>query len=142
MLVDANLLLYASLDDFPQHRAACEWLEAQLNGPRRIGIPWPSLLAFLRITTNTRLFDRPLDIETAWRQVRTWTSHPTVWIPAPGQRHGEILESMLTVSRASGNLVPDAHLAALALEHGLTLFSTDHDFAVFPDLQWVNPLNR
>jgi hypothetical protein len=142
MLLDANLLLYASLDDFPQHPAAREWLAAQLNGPRRIGVPWLSLLAFLRITTNTRLFDRPLDIETAWHQIQTWLSHPRVWVPAPGQRHSEILARMLIVSHASGNLVPDAHMAALALEHGLALYSTDHDFASFPDLHWINPLSR
>lgn len=140
MLVDANLLLYASLDDFSQHPAARAWLEGQMNGPRRIGIPWPSLLAFLRITTNPRLFDRPLDMATSWQQVRSWISHPRVWVPVPGQRHGEILEQMLDASRIFANQVPGAHLAALAIEHGLTLYSTDHDFAAFPSLSWINPL--
>lgn len=140
MLVDANLLLYASLEDFPQHEAAREWLDEQLNGPRRVGLPWPALLAFMRITTNSRLFTSPLRTEAAWGQVRGWLSCPAVWIPAPGDRHAEILGDLLVASRATGNLVPDAHLAALALEHGLTLYSTDRDFAAFTGLSWVDPL--
>lgn len=140
MLVDANLLLYASLDDFPQHAAARYWLDTQLNGPRRVGLPWPSLLAFLRITTNPRLFDSPLGAETAWRQVSGWLSCPSVWVPTSGQRHAEILGDLLIASKATGNLVPDAHLAALALEHGLTLYSTDRDFAAFRSLSWIDPL--
>ena len=70
MLVDANLLLSASLEDFPRHKAAREWLDEQLNGPRRVGLPWPALLAFVRITTNSRLFTSPLSTEAAWRQIR------------------------------------------------------------------------
>jgi len=140
MLVDANLLLYASLEDFPQHEAAREWLDTGLNGPRRVGLPWPALLAFVRITTNPRLFTSPLSTETAWRQVRRWLSCRCVWIPGPGERHAEILGDLLVASRAAGNLVPDAHLAALALEHGLTLYSTDRDFAAFTGLSWVDPL--
>jgi toxin-antitoxin system PIN domain toxin len=140
MLVDANLLLYASLEDFPQHAAAKGWLDGQLNGPRRLGLPWPALLAFLRITTNHRLFERPLSTAAAWQQISAWLACPSVWIPGPDARHAEILGELLTASRATGNLVPDAHLAALALEHGLTLYSTDRDFAAFPSLSWVNPL--
>lgn len=140
MLIDANLLLYASLDDFPQHVLAKHWLDAQLNGPRRIGIPWPSLLAFLRITTNPRLFERPLDTESAWGQVERWLSCRRVWVPVPGERHAEILAGLLTMTRASANRIPDAHLAALALEHGLRLFSTDRGFAAFPGLSWIDPL--
>ena len=142
MLVDANLLLYASLEDFPQHPIARDWLLEQLNGPHRIGLPWPNILAFLRITTNPRLFEHPLDTRDAWAQVQSWLDHPRVWIPIPGPRHGEILRKLLISSRAAGNLIPDAHLAALALEHGLTLYSTDHDFAAFPELHWKNPLNQ
>ncbi len=140
MLVDANLLIYASLEDFPQHAAAKGWLDAQLNGPRRVGLPWPSLLAFVRITTNPRLFDSPLSTESAWTQVSRWLTCPLVWVPAPGQGHAEILGDLLLGSKATGNLVPDAHLAALALEHGLTLYSTDRDFAAFSALPWIDPL--
>ncbi len=140
MLLDANLLLYAALDDFPQHPAARTWLEAQLNGPRRVGVPWFSLLAFVRITTNPRLFEKPLDTASAWQQVREWLDRPQIWIPTPTERHGELLERMLLATNATGNLVSDAHLASLAVEHGQTLYSTDRDFAAFPDLHWVNPL--
>lgn len=103
-------------------------------------MPWPVLLAFLRITTNPRLFDSLLSTEAAWRQVSGWLSCPSVWVPAPGERHAEILGEQLVLSKATGNLVPDAHLAAIALEHGLTLYSTDRDFAAFPGLTWVDPL--
>jgi toxin-antitoxin system PIN domain toxin len=140
MLVDANLLLYAALEDFTQHRAAREWLDSQLNGPRRVGLPWPALLAFVRITTNARLFTSPLSTATAWNQVCDWLSCPVVWVPGPGDRHAEILGDLLVASKATGNLVPDAHLAALALEHGLTLCSTDRDFAAFAGLSWIDPL--
>jgi hypothetical protein len=103
-------------------------------------MPWPVLLAFLRITTNPRLFDSPLSTEAAWRQVSGWLSCPSVWVPAPGERHAEILGEQLVLPKATGNLVPDAHLAAIALEHGLTLYSTDRDVAAFPGLTWVDPL--
>jgi toxin-antitoxin system PIN domain toxin len=140
MLIDANLLLYASLEDFPQHQAAKAWLDPLLGGPRRIGLPWPSLLAFVRITTNPRLFERPLATDLAWKQVEAWLGCRSTWIPSPGDRHAEILGQLLTQSQASGNLVPDAHLAALAIEHGLTLCSRDQDFASFPGLNWLDPL--
>lgn len=140
MLLDANLLLYASLEDFPQHTSAKTWLDNQLNGARRVGIPWPSLLAFIRIATNPRLFERPLSTDLAWRQIQGWLRCPSVWVPLPAERHAEILGQLLLEVRATGNLVPDAHLAALALEHGLTLYSTDRDFAGFPLLNWVDPL--
>jgi toxin-antitoxin system PIN domain toxin len=103
-------------------------------------LPWPALLAFVRITTNSRLFTSPLSTQASWRQVRGWLSCRCVWIPAPGERHAEILGDLLVASKATGNLVPDAHLAALALEHGLTLYSTDRDFAAFTGLSWVDPL--
>lgn len=140
MLVDANLLLYAVVDDFPQHDHARDWFNAQINGPRRLGLPWPSLLAFLRIVTNPRLFEQPLATADAWQYVREWLDRPQAWIPSPGERHAEILEGLLLPAHAAGNLVPDAHLAALAIEHGLTLYSTDRDFAAFPELNWKNPL--
>lgn len=140
MLIDANLLLYASLEDFPQHESTKRWLDTQLNGPRRVGIPWPTLLAFLRITTNPRLFERPLPTGLAWEQNHAWLSCAPVWVPGPGARHAEILGDLLIETQATGNLVPDVHLAALALEHGLTLYSTNRDFAIFPGLSWIDPL--
>ncbi len=140
-LVDANLLIYAHVVSLPQHERAREWLDGQLNGAAPVGLPWPSLLAFLRLVTNPRVFEQPEPIGSAWNQVLEWLGCETAWIPQAGERHGELLGELLTTSGSNANLVPDAHLAALALEHGLTLYSTDGDFARFPRLRWVNPLN-
>ena len=140
MLIDANLLLYAVISDYPQHELAKPWLEQQLNSPIRIALPWPSLLAFVRIATNPRLFTSPMSVEAAWRQLEEWLALPRTWIPVPMDRHGEILGKLLCETNATGNLVPDAHLAALAMEYGLVLYSSDHDFSRFPGLHWMNPL--
>lgn len=141
ILVDANLLLYAKLLELPQHPRALEWLDAQLNSPHRVGLPWPTTLAFLRIATNPRVFEKPMDTASAWRQVLSWLALPNVWIPQPTERHVEILGDLLVATSATSRLVPDAHLAALAIEHGVTLCSTDGDFARFPLLRWENPLS-
>jgi toxin-antitoxin system PIN domain toxin len=138
--IDANLLIYAKFSDLPQHPRALPWLEEVLNSPGRVGLPWPSLLAFLRLATNARLFREPLTINGAWDQVDEWLGVARVWIPQPTEHHGKILADLLTRTQATGNLVPDAHLAALAIEHGLTLCSADADFARFPGLDWFNPL--
>jgi len=140
ILIDANLLVYAKFSDFPQHEAARSWLEQTLDSPGRAGIPWPSLLAFLRLATNPRLFEAPLAISPAWTQVEEWIAHPRVWIPGPTPDHREILGRVLEAAQATANLVPDAHLAALAIGHGLTLCSSDSDFARFPGLDWHNPI--
>lgn len=140
ILVDTNLLVYARVADLPQHQAAHQWFDAKLNGTARVGLPWPSLLGFLRLVTNPRVFERPESIASAWQQVERWLAAEPVWIPTPTERHAEILGSLLTRAGVRSNLVPDAHLAALALEHGLRLCSTDGDFARFPDLRWENPL--
>ena len=91
-------------------------------------------------TTNPRIFERPKSVATAWKQVEDWLDCPPVWIPQPTERHREILGSLLKTQGGRSNLVPDAHLAALAIEHGLILCSTDGDFARFPNLRWENPL--
>jgi uncharacterized protein len=140
MLVDANLLLYAIHERADQHRAAKDWLTEKLNGPRRIGLPWQSLLAFLRISTHPRAFEHPLPPATAWERVMDWLSAPVAWIPQPGPEHARILGELISANDVRGNLVPDAALAALAIEHGLTLCSTDTDFARFTALRWANPL--
>jgi uncharacterized protein len=140
ILVDANLLIYAHVSTFPQHAAARAWLDAQLGGPAPVGLPWPSLVAFLRLVTNPRVFARPEPIGAAWRQVQDWLACEPVWVPRPTERHGELLGGFLALPGILANLVPDAHLAALALEHGLTLYSSDGDFARFPGLRWVDPL--
>src|SRR3990172_3089538 len=139
ILVDANLLVYAHVASTVQHDAAKKWLDDKLNATAFVGLPWPSLLAFARLVTNPRVFERPESIQDAWEQLEAWLDCPTVWVPEPTERHREVLGSLLK-STAGGNLVPDAHLATIAIEHGLTLCSTDGDFARFPALKWMNPL--
>lgn len=140
LLLDANLLLYAVHTRMPQHEAAAGWLAEQLNGPRRVGLPWQSLAAFLRISTHPRAFERPLDATTAWGLVAAWLDAPAAWIPNPGGNYAALLGELLGRYEVRGNLVPDAQLAALALEHGLTVCSTDTDFARFGEVSWLDPL--
>ena len=140
ILVDANLLLYAANRDAAEHELARTWLDERLNGATRVGLPWPSLLAFVRIASNPAIVRTPVALGEAWRQVRQWLGCQTAWIPVPGSGHAELLERYLNARFMTSRLVPDAHLAALAVEHGLTLCSTDGDFARFPGLKWANPL--
>jgi toxin-antitoxin system PIN domain toxin len=139
ILVDSNLLIYAIQADSPRHEQARDWLEGRLNGPSRVGLPWASLLAFMRVATNARLHPRPIAVSEAWAVVRAWLGLRSVWVPEPTWRHADVLEPLLgEVVRPA--LLTDAHLAALAIEHGLTLCSMDGDFARFPGLRWENPL--
>lgn len=140
ILVDANILLYACNAEADQHSKSRAWLDEQLSGATPVGLPWLSLLGFLRIATNARAFRSPLTMASAWQQVTNWLSAETVWTPDTTERHGAVLSNLLALPGVHGNLVPDAHLAALAIEHGLTLCSTDGDFARFPGLSWRNPL--
>jgi uncharacterized protein len=140
IVVDANLLVYAYVNSFAQHELARKWLDQQLNGTTSVGLPWVSLVAFLRLVTNPRIFDRPASISDAWTQVEAWLSCETAWIPEPTDAHAELFGKLLAVPGVQANLVPDAHLAALAIGHGLLLCSTDSDFARFPGLRWLNPL--
>jgi len=140
VLVDANILLYALDTDSLFHERARAWLEDSLNGSRRIGIPWMSLAAFLRIATNPRALREPLQPAEAWSFVEDWLAAPVVWIPAPGRSHASILGRLLIDFDLRGNLVADALLAALCIEHGLTIVSADSDFARFPEISWLNPL--
>lgn len=112
MLVDANLLLYAVISDYPQHLRAKAWLESQFNGSVRVTIPWQNLLAFVRISTNINLFSRPLSVSFAWQYVESWIALPNVWVPQPQNKHQLILGELLIQTNSSGNLVSDAHLAA------------------------------
>lgn len=140
ILVDANLLLYAYDTSFEQHRAARRWLEATLAGPEPVGLAWTTILAFLRIGTNPRAFEHPLSVGEAVETAGAWLACPAVTIAEPSERHWGILARLLSVAAARGPLVMDGHLAALAIEHGATLCTTDRDFAKFPGVRLLNPL--
>ena len=139
MIVDANLLLYAKISDYPQHESARRWLDGVLVGPERVGLPWQSLLAFVRIGTNPRVFASPMAINQAWGQVERWLDAPAAWVPIPGAGHRASLGPLL-LAGVTGPRVSDAHLAALAIEHGVELCSTDADFSRFTGLKWRNPI--
>jgi toxin-antitoxin system PIN domain toxin len=140
ILIDSNILIHAHNADSPHHSIARDWLDEKLNGAAAVGLPWMSLLAFLRIATNPRAFVNPASIVEAWSQVDEWLTCESVWTPQPTERHSAILGELLTQGHVQGNFVMDAHLAALAIEHGPTLCSADSDFAKFPKLHWLNPL--
>jgi toxin-antitoxin system PIN domain toxin len=140
VLIDANILLYAVDQESPFHERSASWLTAQLNGPRRVALPWPTLVAFLRISTNARAFREPLAASTAWAHVHAWLDTEPAWVPVPTERHGDVFESLITRYHLTAGRISDAHVAALAIEHGLTVCSADTDFARFTELQWLNPL--
>lgn len=140
MLVDANILLYAVDSDSRFHDAARAWLEDAMNGTRRVGIPWQSLTAFVRISTHPRALREPLEPTEAWAFVEEWLDAPLTWTPEPGRAHRELLGRLVRDLDLRANLVSDAVLAALCLEHGLTIVSADSDFARFPGLTWLNPV--
>lgn len=140
ILVDANLLVYSHLRQSDFHDQSRRWLDDRINQGRGVALPWQSLLAFLRIVTNRHLSESPRPIDDAWRQVQDWLDAPGVWSPEPGERFSRILAHLIVESQATGNLVADAYLASLAMEHGLILCSADQDFARFPGLRWENPL--
>lgn len=140
ILVDANLLLYAYRPRAEQHETSRAWLESVLSGSEFVRFAWVSVWAFLRISTNPRIFERPLLSSEALAAVGSWLDQPVAGILEPGERHVEILAGLLADGQASGPLVMDAALAAIAIEHGATLYTTDRDFARFPGLDWTNPI--
>lgn len=140
ILLDANLLLYAYDPSSPHHEAARDWLEDALSGAQHIGLAWMTLLAFVRVSTSRRLLEHPLTITEAAAIVSAWLERPTITVLNPGERHWEILREVMTKGQVHGPLIMDAHLAALAIEHGATLASADRDFARFPGLKLLNPL--
>ena len=139
-LIDANLLLYAYHPRAIEHDAARKWLEATLSGVEVVRFAWVTLWAFLRISTNPRVFEHPLSIAEAETAVSSWLARPVVGVVEPGDRHWEIARRLLESGQTTGPLVMDAALAAIAIEHGATLYTTDRDFARFEDLTWNNPL--
>ena len=129
MLVDANILLYAVDSQAPEHAAAAAFLEEALYGTRRVAFPWQSVVAFIRISTHPRISAHPLTADEAWGYVRDWLDAPVTWIPPETEVTARLLGEVLHRTRATGNLVPDASLAAIALEHGLTVVTHDADLA-------------
>lgn len=140
-VVDLNVLIYATNRDAADHRAAKAWWEAALSGDEPIGLSWTALLGFVRIATHPRILASPLSFEQAAGVVDHWLQQPVVRILQPSERHWRILKDLLQPFGTAGNMTTDAHLAALAIEHGATLCSTDRDFARFPRLKWINPLH-
>jgi uncharacterized protein len=140
IVVDLNLLLYAINEDEPRHEAARAWWESVLSDDEPVGLAWQVVLGFLRITTHARVMPHPISPTEAVRHVDEWFEQGTVVAIEPTDRHWKVLKELLGPLGTAGNLTSDAHLAALAIEHGARLFSTDNDFSRFPNLRWVNPL--
>lgn len=139
-VLDVNLLLYAVDETSARHEPARRFLESALSGPGTIGLSWAVLLAFVRLCTRSAVFASPLSSEEAFDIVDEWLALPSVVVVQPGARHAAVLRELLAGVGTAGNLVPDAHLAALALEHGAELCSSDADFSRFPGVRWVDPL--
>ena len=140
ILVDANILLYAEDQLNPLNEKARQWWDSQLSGTTPVCLCWDTIGAFVRIGTNKRIFENPLAINEAISRVQTWLDQPCVRIVAPTERHWSVFKKMLLEGQAAANLVPDAHLASLAVELGCELYSTDSDFSRFPGIKWKNPL--
>ena len=140
-LLDVNLLLYAVDESSPFHQKAQAWLENSISGPETIAFTWSVLLAFIRISTNARIFSHPLSAAQALDLVDGWLTRPNVTVVHPTGRHSAVLRELLEPLGAAGNLTTDAHLSAIAIEHGTELCSLDNDFSRFPGLLWINPLN-
>jgi uncharacterized protein len=139
-VVDLNLLLYAVNRDAPLHEAACTWWEEALSGDEHVGVAWIVLLGFLRLSTRPAVMPTPLSLTQAAGLVDEWFGQTACVVVHPGERHWEVLKGLLEAVGSAGNLTTDAHLAAVAIEHGATLYSTDGDFGRFPGLSYVNPL--
>jgi hypothetical protein len=138
-ILDANLLLYAVNEDAPLHARAKAWLEKTLSGTERVGFDWTVLLAFLRLSTRAVVFPKPLPVDEAIGMMESWLEQPCSTVVQPGDRHLAILKDLLRPFGAAGNLTSDAHLAALAVEHGAELCSCDSDFSRFPGVRWTHP---
>jgi toxin-antitoxin system PIN domain toxin len=140
ILVDANLLLYAYHPRADQHEKSRAWLEAVLSGPDLVRFAWLTLWAFLRIATNPRAFEHPLSVSEAETAISSWLAQPVAGILEPGERHWDILREVVRHGQATGPLVMDAVLAAIAIEHGATICTVDRDFSRFPAVKCTNPI--
>lgn len=139
-LLDANVLIYAVNADSPHHRRSKAWLVQALSGTETVAFSWVALLAFLRLSTNPLVFPRPLKPDQALDIIESWLVQPTAVVLGPTERHLAVMRNLIDSVGTMGNLTTDTHLAALAIEHGARLCSTDRDFARFPGLRWLNPL--
>ena len=139
-LPDVNLFLYAYDSRSPRHVAARDWLERTLSGAETVGLSWVVLLAFIRLSTRPVVVEHPLDVDAAIKLVESWLGQPCVTVINPTERHAAVLRELLLPLGTAGNLTTDAHLAALAIEHGALLCSCDADFSRFQGLRWLDPL--
>ena len=140
IIPDVNLLVYAVNRDAPEHRRAKAWLEKAMSGTDTIGFSWNVLLAFLRLTTRAGLLRNPLAPEASLDLIQTWLEQPSATVVSPGHSHLSILRELISATGTAGNLTSDAHLAAIAIEHGAELHSSDNDFGRFSRLNWRYPL--
>jgi toxin-antitoxin system PIN domain toxin len=141
ILIDTNVLLTAASTRAERHERAQQWLDERLSSGMRVGMPWHSLLGFVRLITNRSVSDTKITVPDSWQTVRAWLSLPNVWIPQPTERHADIIGDLIASANVGTRDVMDLHLAALAIEHGLTLCSADTGFVRFKALQWMNPLD-
>lgn len=139
-IVDINLLLYAINRDAPNHKPARQWWESALSSAEPVGLAWLVVLGFVRIATHPRILPRPLSSQEALSLMESWLELPATRIVEPTARHWPIFRDLLGAAGTAANLTSDAHLAAIAIEHGATLYSTDRDFGRFSQLRWRNPL--
>lgn len=139
-MLDTNILLYSIEKSLPQHAIISPWFESLFASGEQVGMAWESLLGFARLVSNRKLFPKALSVSEAWEQVEKWLSVPTVWVPKPTEQHHALLAELITLPGITHRQIHDAHLAAIAIEHGLIFCSTDTDYARFPQLRWENPL--
>jgi uncharacterized protein len=138
-LADSNVLIYAVHEEARHHRAALAWLDGTLSAGEAVIMPWLSLASFMRVSTHPDIYPRPLPIEDALENVDAWLGVPSVITGDPDRHHSRRMRELLSYSGIGGNLVNDAHLAALALQYGATVVTYDHDFALFPSVRWERP---
>jgi len=139
-LLDVNLLIYTVDEDASHHEAALRWFEQTLSGSETVAFAWHALVGFLRITTRPRGARDPWPIDSALDEIQRWLAQPVATVVHPTHRHAAVLRDLLAPLGTGGNLTSDAHLAALAIEHGATLCSHDNDFSRFKGLRWMDPL--
>jgi len=140
ILVDANLLIYAIDRDSSHHKVAKRWFESILSGTEEVGFAWIVLLAFIRITTHARIMKKPLEPVTALEYVSSWLDQPYAVVVNPTEKHWQVLRNLLETTGTAANLTSDAHLAALAIEHGASIYSADQDFKRFAGVKHIDPL--